>query len=160
MIYIIVSGCSLIVGMLTMDFLMQRENRNTWYVTEIRKTRYYLRIMAAWVDMLQHKTNLTDYLRDNGYEKIAIYGMRDLGERLYHELKLGGIEPVCVIDRGDVPYGELPIYKPQDELPELDLIIVTAEYYLEDIRKDLSKHNVEVVGISAVIGNAFGRNIC
>ena len=80
------------------------------------------------------------YFEKNGYFQIAVYGMSDLGIYLLEELEASRVQIVYGIDRQAEKAAEkiatgrlvgIPVYKPEDELPEADVIIVTAVYFLK-----------------------------
>ena len=66
--------------------------------------------------------------------------MKELGKRLYDELRDTEIHVGYYIDTHlfsiNIP---LPHYYPDDELPDVDAIIVTATYYFPEIREKLQK---------------------
>ena len=65
--------------------------------------------------------------------------MRDLGRNLYDELQDSNISVDYFIDMSKgVTYKSLKRYSPNDDLPPVDVIIVTAIHYYDDIRNKLS----------------------
>lgn len=139
-----------------------KDNTIKKHIKEIKKARLYYRISIVWLDMAQHMLSIGQYLLKSGYKRIGIYGMKELGERLYSDLRMAGITPVCFIDQSDDIYGEIPIYKASDELPQMDLIIVTSVYYYDEIKIDLRKNirdnSTIIIGIHELIGRIYGRN--
>ena len=50
------------------------------------------------------------------------------------------------------------VISPKQKIPEVDAIIVTADFYYQEIKKELKlKVNCPVYSLSGVIGNSFGR---
>lgn len=91
-------------------------------------------LMNQWVKISQKGKCIGDYFEENDYKKVAIYGMSYVGERLVDELAGSCIEVEYVIDqRADTIYSDVDIYLPDDILPKVDVIIVSAIYYFEDI---------------------------
>ncbi len=134
-------------------------DKNERIKKELEKTKLYYRIMDIWFSQEQKGKSLIPYMREKNYKRVAIYGMGELGERLYYELIHGGIEVKCVIDQSPYVLGEFVLIKPTELIPDVDAIIVTAEYYLEDIYNILRKNtNVPIVALSGLIGNAFKMN--
>lgn len=130
------------------------------YYRELEKRQLYYSVMVAWVDCLQHNISIGDYLKKKGIQTIGIYGMQAIGERVFCDLMQNGINPVCIIDKSDDIYGEIPIYRPEEQLPELDMIIVTAEYYYAEIKETLLVNdNCEIVALSTIISNASHKAI-
>ena len=95
----------------------------------------YYETLAQWISNIQNGIHIEDYFKEKGIKTIAIYGMGELGVLLYNELKdstdiqvLYGIDQsgVCAID-------DLDVYYPEDDLPDVDLVIVTPISYMDEI---------------------------
>ncbi len=125
----------------------------------MEKLSWYFRILNMWIEMKQNEKSVVTYLRQKGINRIAIYGMRELGERFYEEVRNTGIEVVCIIDKiPDLVVGDFMVISPKQKIPEVDAIIVTADFYYQEIKKELKlKVNCPVYSLSGVIGNSFGR---
>lgn len=125
------------------------------------KLLLYYQILNMWLEMKQKGKSAVTYLQKKRIKRIAIYGMKELGERFYEEVKNTGIEVVCIIDKyPDNVIGDFTVISPEGEIPEVDAIIVTADYYYQDIRKSLSeKVNCPIYSLNGVLGNSFGRNL-
>lgn len=81
-------------------------------------------------------------------KSVAIYGMGFIGKRIVECLDIEKFKVDYVIDRRNNIEGvELPIYHLEDELPDVDLIIVTPERDKEELVKVLKKRkkNAKVV---------------
>ena len=77
---------------------------------------------------------------NTGYKKVAIYGMGQLGETLFHELVYSGVEVVFGIDRNkDHLDCDIDIYSLEEKLPHADVIIVTAVTYYSEVVWFLSR---------------------
>ncbi len=93
-----------------------------------------------WLRIRQEGKTLVEYFEKNGYKTVAIYGMKELGERLYDELKDTGIEVRYIIDKNaDSIYADVDVVTPDDELEPVDAIVVTAIYYFDEIEENLSE---------------------
>lgn len=125
---------------------------------ELAKNKLYFNILNVWFSQEQRGKKLADYLKKLNYFRVAIYGMNAIGERLYHELINNGIEITCVIDKSPYILGEFLLIGPNETVPQVDVIIVSAEYYIEEVRKNYSNISVPIIGMSEVIGNAFKMN--
>lgn len=103
-----------------------------------------LRVYSQWLSLKQEGKSLADYFRDNGYQKIAIYGMHYLGENLYGELINTDIEVKYAIDRNaNKIFSNLDLYAPGEELAtleEVDAVVVTAFYFFDDIEELLGQY--------------------
>lgn len=85
--------------------------------------------------------NVSDFVRNNNYKKVAIYGLSFLAEVVYEDLRHDDIDVVCFIDRNkEGDYDGVRIVKP-DESAEADLIIVCVAFGMPQIRHSLEKAN-------------------
>lgn len=98
----------------------------------------YYRILNRWLMLKQQGKSLTEYFYKNEFHSIAIYGYRELGQRLYDELKETDIEVKYIIDKNiDTVSADVDIYTPDAELPYVDVIVITATYYYDEIEDEL-----------------------
>lgn len=147
-------------GMLIMDYIITKDISKKKPDKEIQKWLSYYQILNMWLDLKQQGKSVKRYLEQNGYKRIAIYGMRELGERLYVELVDAGAEVVCVIDQNKNVLGDFELISPEDDIPQVDLIIVTVEYCFNEIKEKMSqKVTCPILSLSGFLGNAFHRNL-
>lgn len=110
-------------------------------------------LMNDWVRIKQNKKNLTSYFEKRGYEEIAIYGMSYIGETLIRELSNTKVRVVYAIDKqkeGDS--SNIDIIAPDNVLPKVDCIVVTAIFYYEEILATLSnKIKCPIVSLEDVL---------
>lgn len=118
-----------------------------------RKNDAILKAYTHWMQRKQKGESLVDYFEEMGYKKIAIYGMHYLGESLLSELNDSSIEVVCAIDKNaELRYADIPLLKPEEDIPEVDAVIVTAFYYFNEIEDMLcNKVNCPIVSIEDII---------
>ncbi len=106
--------------------------------TYAQKHLMIMQIFNQWLINKQEGKNLVKFFEKNKYRSIAIYGMSYLGERLLDELKDSGIEVKYGIDKNaDNLYSEVEIKNLTDELPTVDVIVVTSVYYFDEIEEEL-----------------------
>lgn len=110
-------------------------------------------LMSQWVKVKQSGKGIADYLEQNNYKKIAIYGMGNVGEILINELYGSGIKIIYGIDRNaDNIYAECKVVKPEDKLEQADAVIVTSITYFDEIADDLSmKLNCPILSIEKIL---------
>ena len=84
-------------------------------------------------------------------KKVAIYGMGVLGRQLYAELEVSDIEIDFVIDRKEVQNVRVPVYKPEDNFPAVDMIIMTTVGEFTAIRRTINRRGTSVVPLAEVI---------
>lgn len=97
-------------------------------------------MMNQWVRIKQEGKNLSEYFVKNNYKKIAIYGMSYAGETLVEELKSTKTEVVYGIDRNaESIYSDVDIVSLEDDLAEVDVVVVTAITFFDEIEERISK---------------------
>lgn len=95
-------------------------------------------MMNEWVKIKQEGKSLIDYMRQNGYKEIAVYGMSYVGERLLNEFKNSEIDIKYVIDKNiDKGIFNRNIKTLNDKLENVDAIIVTAVSFMDEINNEL-----------------------
>ena len=98
------------------------------------------KMMNQWVRIKQEGKNLAEYFKENGYEKIAVYGMSYAGETLVYELNDSGITVEYGIDQNAKSlYLDIDIYEPDDDLKEVDALVVTAITFFDEIEEKMSQ---------------------
>lgn len=131
------SGAGLLFGAVGTGVVMQKELDKMSVMA--RKNYVIIRLFDQWMKVKQSGESIADYLKENGYHTVAVYGMSFAGERLYDDLKDSEITVKYGIDQNaDKIYAEVDVLSPDEELPEVDAVIVTAVYYFEEIEEKLS----------------------
>ncbi len=96
-------------------------------------------MMNQWVKVKQEGKNLASYFEQEGYKKIAIYGMHYAGETLAEELQGSNVEIKYGIDKNaDKIYADFFVVTPDSELEEVDAIVVTSITFFDEIEEALS----------------------
>ena len=104
------------------------------------KIQLYYNLLVKWVTIYQSNRKVSDFFVRNGYKKVAIYGFKEFGVLLYDELDHAGIDIAYVIDQmadyinTDI---EVELYMPEDDLPDADVVVVTACFYFDEIVESL-----------------------
>ncbi len=107
---------------------------------EIERNKYNLlfQLMNEWVNIKQEKKNLAVFFNENGFKRIAIYGMNHVGKTLLKELEDTDIEVVYGIDRNaNGIICDIPIKTLNDNLIDVDAIVVTPITYYDEIERQL-----------------------
>lgn len=117
--------------------------------------KYYV-TLNNWIGKKQKNINLSSYFEKMGYNSVAIYGMKEVGERIYEELKDTKTEVKYAIDQNaESIYADIDVYSPDDDLPEVDVIVVTATYYYNSIlNKIKDKIACPIISLDDVIAGA------
>lgn len=97
-------------------------------------------MMNQWVKVKQENKSIAVYLEQNGYKEVAVYGMNYAGETLYSELEGTGVKVKYAIDKNaDQKYAEVDVISPEDNLPDVDAVIVTAITFFDEIEEKLAE---------------------
>lgn len=115
---------------------------------KIEKFKNYYNILNQWLIIKQEGKSLVEYFVEKNYNTIAIYGMGEMGNRLYNELKDSSIVVKYAIDNdANNVYSKIEIIDPEDDFEEVDAIIVTATFAFDRIEEKL-REKTECVIIS------------
>lgn len=118
-----------------------------------KKDRVNCRILTQWMSAQVSGKKIGDYLRNEGYHKIAIYGINYMGELLLKELEGCSVQTVCAIDKRaeEIEVG-VEVLKPDAELPEIDVLIVTTSLYFEEIKLNMgSKMQCPIISLEEIL---------
>lgn len=114
------------------------------------KTQFYM--VNRWVSILQDNRNLSGYFEENGYGKVAIYGLGTLGENLANDLK---DKVVFAIDEKAAgrDQSRFPVYSMDDVInEEPDVVVVTPVFAFQDIQPGCeAKFGCPVISLEDVI---------
>lgn len=102
------------------------------------KIRRYYKLLNKWMELRGNGKHLADYLVDNQYFSIAIYGFGDFGKHFLQEVKDFPIEVKYVIDNRYVE-SSIKVLSNKDEWPTVDAIIVTPFLEFENILEFIEK---------------------
>lgn len=121
--------------------------------SDIDKFRRYYNMLNQWLVIKQEGKSLEKYFIDNGYNTVVIYGMGEIGNRLYEELKNTSIEIKYAIDKEAAnTYSEIKIVEKDDCLDCADVMIVTAVYAYDEIEEEMgTKIDFPIVSLEDVI---------
>lgn len=103
-----------------------------------KKMAEFYDLLVQWLNNIQEDNSIDTYLVKNGYKTVAIYGMKEVGQLLYNEIAKSDVEVKYVIDKNAENLDcEVPCYKPDHNLEQVDCVIVTAIHYFDEIKTDL-----------------------
>lgn len=110
---------------------------------EICKREAVLNTYEKWLDAVICRKMVSEYLFQNGYHHVAIYGMGRIGKHLWKEFQSSNIYVDYIIDREISKragyYEDVPCFDLESELPSADMIIVTIPSEGEKIASELRK---------------------
>ncbi|MBQ9926409.1 MAG: glycosyltransferase family 4 protein [Lachnospiraceae bacterium] len=120
---------------------------------ELKKMQLYFEVLCRWLLLKNRNVSIEKYFLDKGIKKIAVYGYTELTSQLEEELEGTMIEVECCIDKVSkvTNSGKMTI-SPNEEIPIVDMIVVTPVFYFDSIYADLSKKtNVPIVSLKKII---------
>lgn len=104
----------------------------------INKFKKYFDVTNEWIRLKNEGRNLTEFFEKNKWSKIAIYGMGELGNRLAEELEGSSITIEYAIDKKEsISHPEIKIKSMQDNLPPVDVIVVTPFFMYDAVEAEL-----------------------
>ncbi len=145
--------CEMVVDTYANGKVRNRVNRNSIAKEFDNKYKLYYYVMDCWMRLRQRGRSIEEYFIKRGFNRIAIYGMAELGITLYRELRDSSVEVVYGIDRAAERETEgLSIKRLEEELPRVDAIVVTALFSFEAIEQEIrSKGDYVVINFQEVI---------
>lgn len=115
----------------------------------------YFKVLNLWMKKKKEHISVHGYLAGLGIRRIAVYGVGELGERLYEELENSDIEIAYGIDNNTSRnYHQLPVRSLTQDLEEVQVIIVTPVADYEDIRSRIKQvTDCTVISLKDIIQN-------
>lgn len=122
---------------------------------ENTKQRYkkYYDILNYWMEAIHRGRGISECLKEREYTNIVIYGMGELGNRLYEQLIKTDIKVMYAIDKNPVSsYSELNVVGAAMETKGVDAVIVTPVYDFDKIKEDLKgTFNCKIVSLEEIV---------
>lgn len=121
----------------------------------------YENILDNWNQLKLKGIRISDFLKRCAWMRVAIYGMGNLGSRLYEELVTSGIGVSYVIDQNSELLEEVVrVKKPGEEPTEVDVIIVTVSKEEQEIVKNYKeKFSCNIIGISELLKKTIEASV-
>lgn len=132
---------------------VKEEKRMDKMEMKFNRMNAFYNLSMQWLALEQEQQNLSEYFKFNDYHTVAIYGMGDFGERLVAELQGTEIKVCYIVDQNaDNIETRLPKYKPMDDLPHADVIVVTAIMSFQDIQEMMEKRvDIPIISLEDVV---------
>lgn len=132
------------------------EDRIYVYIDESRKFKSYFNVMITWINCINQGKSLMRYLENRGIKNIALYGYNDLTKLLINEScgEISEIHIKCIIDKNaENIFSAYPSIRPDKfDLDMIDMIIVTAFHYYEEIKYQMRNlTNVPIVSLKDIL---------
>lgn len=111
-----------------------------WFERHDDKFRVYYHDLIGWINIKNAGKQLGDYLFEEGYNRVAIYGFGDIGRCLFDELKNSKTEVNYVIDQNAANINaEVQVCDFLDDWEKVDVIIVTPTMFYENIKAQIAE---------------------
>ncbi len=113
-------------------------------------------VYDAWISLKNRDRSIANYLKEKGYHTVAVYGVTQLGKRLFEELMGEGMDVPYFIDRNAVFLdGPVKVCAPKERLPAVDAVVISLVQQEETIREMLhAKLAVPIFTVSELVGQA------
>lgn len=143
----------IVLGTIFLNQIREKNRQIKYWRQSAEKSAQIMRLYDQWVFIHQDHKSTYDYFVEKGIKSIAIYGMDNVGERFYDELKDTDIKIAYAIDKkGGSINAEIKMVSPEDELERVDAIVVTAVYYFDEIFKNLSsKTDIPIISLEEIL---------
>lgn len=119
------------------------------------KFRKYYDLCNQWIKLIYDGYFIEDYFKRNGYKRIAIYGMGELGNRLIQSLAGTDIEVVYGIDQNVwVAFADVDIkgINEEERFEGIDCIVVTPIHAFDKIEMKLKcKCTCRIISLEEII---------
>ncbi len=115
----------------------------------------YFNLLIKWLDNEIHSVSITNYFKKYDIHTIGIYGIGKIGKLFYDELKDSkDIKIIFGIDQSVFSYNGLTVYRPYEEIPKVDAIIVTTNNIFDDVKKLLEQNiHCPIINIDDIIND-------
>ena len=120
----------------------------------IKKDKNNISLFERWVEAVDSGIAAKAFFEQRRVHEIAIYGYGMLGKAFYKVIKKTDIRVGYIIDRNKDIWetSECAFYSSEDELPSVDMVIVTAiNAYVEIVEQLKIKMDCEIISIEEFI---------
>lgn len=116
----------------------------------------YYELCNKWIKLIYDGYKLEEYFLENGYHKIAVYGLGELGNRLIEALEDTGIQVAYGIDSNTwAAFAEkidIVGFDEKESFDGVDCIVVTPVHVYKDVAEKLRKKSTcDVISLEDVI---------
>lgn len=144
-----------IAGGLVGAFVVEKKETKTknYQKERIDKFYGYFQLVNQWLLLKNQNKSLVTYFEQNNYKNIAIYGMGELGNRLYEELKGTDVKIAYAIDKkAERIFSDVNVVTMDDELERVDAIIVTPIFMFDELEEMLmDKVDYPIISLEDVV---------
>lgn len=119
----------------------------------IDRYQSYWKIFDKWMSALENGKTVAEVLQSKGINRVAIYGLGMLGRHLLVQLENTNITVKYGIDRrGADEKHAFKVYKPEEVLPDVQMIIVSATFDFAKIYNNLvKKASCQIISLDELV---------
>jgi hypothetical protein len=100
----------------------------------------FFHILDYWMYLRKQQYSVAAYFADNGFLTIAIHGMGSMACHLLDDLYDSQVKTEYIIENNRYCYcQDLPVLTMNDDLPAVDIVVVTATASFAEIKAELAK---------------------
>mgnify|MGYP001116920406 CR=1 FL=1 len=154
----------LLGGLVYIGYQKQRQRRQELEIVQSGNMgRKSIPVVRAWgknssiitrmTQLTDRGTGIQDFFVKYGYNNIAIYGTRELGEELYHQLKGTEVSIKYVVDRHENGgLNSVTQLKPSDKWEKVDAFVVTTMLKFDELENEITERlGCPVVSIEEIL---------
>lgn len=108
-----------------------------------------------WILLEEKNRNVAEWFQKYNVSNIGIYGLGYLGKHLLHELERSDRHIVFIIDKNEkISHKDIPVFHSVNQLPEVEMIVVTAVTYYEEIERELKQATLaQIVSLDTILAD-------
>lgn len=127
------------------------------HIRNSNKFETYLNFLDRWMLLREKNIEVEVIFRKRNIHTILIYGYGIIGKHLLYELTDSGVYVMGLIDQKNILVPGVNSYRPDQELPKADAIVVASFYFLEEIKNTLNENEVSIpiISFEEILEEAF-----
>lgn len=128
-------------------------------VGQMQASRYSqeVSVLDNWMLLLERRLEIAQWLARHGYRRVGIYGLGVLGRHLLTQLGRHQLGYLCCIDRNAKGLNlDVPVFLP-DEIPGLDLLVITNVHIYSEICGGLGGVDCEMISLELLVKNVLNE---
>lgn len=135
---------------------MKKVNRQLIKKANTERLSLYFNLLMEWMANKQNNKTMSAFFEENKIKKVIIYGMGNLEELLFIELKSINIEMCGFVDQNAKAYQEffenVVTVEEIEQFSDADAVIVTPFFAFESIKKNIKeKIDIKVISIEQLV---------
>lgn len=117
------------------------------------KLESYFNTLDKWLTIKERGKCLAQYFEKNNVKSIGIYGYGVLGKHLVKELYESDVTIKYIIDKKKLDtFYNIKVIRPEEQIQDLDMIVVTAYYYWNEIVELISrKGTYQIISLETIV---------